>query len=142
MAGVARPGAAKRRRERRLRSWWRHDAERPGSGGSACITAVMWGPKNEALRGQKKATEAEKAGLESPSGLGAPMPLPPGTRPEPLVEPLRCLVAGLEALCPVDGVPSLSTPVLADRAADGVDSSSLRFLTASALEARREESHA
>ena len=30
-------------------------------------------------------------------------------------------------------------PVLADRAADGVDSSSLQFLTASALEARREE---
>ena len=36
-------------------------------------------------------------------------------------------------------MPSLSLPVLADRAAEVVDSSSLRFLTASALEARRKE---
>ena len=44
------------------------------------------------------------------------------------------------AACPcTTGAPPLSSPVLADRAADVVDSSSLRFLTASALETRREE---
>ena len=45
----------------------------------------------------------------------------------------------LEHPCPACGAPSLPLPVLADSAADGVDSSSLQFLTASALEARREE---
>ena len=63
-----------------------------------------------------------------------------GVRPEPLAEPRHWFIPGLEALCPDDdGAPSLSLPSLADRAAEVVDSSSLRFLTASALEARRKE---
>ena len=63
-----------------------------------------------------------------------------GMRPEPLTEPRHWFIPGLEALCPDDvGAPSLSLPGLADRAAEVVDSSSLRFLTASALEARRKE---
>ena len=62
-----------------------------------------------------------------------------GVRPEPLAEPRDWFIPGLEALCPDDdGAPSLSLPSLADRAAEVVDSSSLRFLTAS-LEARRKE---
>ena len=61
-------------------------------------------------------------------------------RPEPLAEPRHWFIPGLEALCLDDaGAPSLSLPGLADRAAEVVDSSSLRFLTASALEARRKE---
>ena len=96
--------------------------------------------KDEALRKQKKTAEVEEAGIETHSGLRAPTPLPPGMRLEPLEEPLHWFIRGLEALCPDDdGAPSLSMPVLADRAADGVDSSSLQFLTASALEDRREE---
>ena len=63
-----------------------------------------------------------------------------GVRPEPLAEPRHWFIPGLEALCPDDdGAPSLSLPGLADRAAEVVDSSSLRFLRASALEARRKE---
>ena len=63
-----------------------------------------------------------------------------GMRPEPLAEPRHWFIPGLEALCQdEDGAPSLSLPGLADRAAEVVDSSSLRFLTASALEARRKE---
>ena len=63
-----------------------------------------------------------------------------GVRPDPLAEPRHWFIPGLEALCPDDdGAPSLSLPSLADRAAEEVDSSSLRFLTASALEARRRE---
>ena len=59
-----------------------------------------------------------------------------GVRPGPLAEPRHWFIPGLEALCPDDdGAPSLSLPSLADRAAEVVDSSSLRFLTASALEA-------
>ena len=61
-------------------------------------------------------------------------------RPDPLAEPRHWFIPGLEALCPDDdGAPSLSLPSLADRTAEVVDSSSLRFLTASALEARRKE---
>ena len=63
-----------------------------------------------------------------------------GVRPDPLAEPRHWFIPGLEALCPDDdGAPSLSLPSLADRAAEVVDSSSLHFLTASALEARRKE---
>ena len=63
-----------------------------------------------------------------------------GVRPDPLAEPRHWFIPGLEALCPDDdGAPSLSLPSLADRTAEVVDSSSLRFLTASALEARRKE---
>ena len=97
--------------------------------------------KYEALRRQKKTAEVEEAGLVTHSGLRAPTPLPPGMPLEPLAEPLHWFIQGLETLCPDDrGAPSLSLPVLADRAADGVDSSSsLRILTASALQARRKE---
>ena len=82
-------GAAKRRRERRLRSWWRHEAQ---SVQAAVVSALHHsrdvGPaKNEALRGQKKTTEVEEAGLETHSGLRAPTPLPPGMRPASLAEP-------------------------------------------------------
>ena len=135
-------GAAKRRRERRLRSWWRHEAQ---SVQAAVVSALHHsrdvGPATyKAPRGQKKTAEVEEAGLESHSGLRAPTPLPPGMRPEPLAEPRHWFIPGLEALCPDDGgAPSLSLPSLADRAAEVVDSSSLRFLTASALEARRKE---
>ena len=74
-------GAAKRRRERRLRSWWRHEAQ---SVQAAVVSALHHsrdvGPaKNEALRGQT--TEVEEAGLVTHSRLRAPPPLPPGMRP-------------------------------------------------------------
>ena len=141
-------GAARRRGERRLRSWWGHEAqsvqeavvsalhhnhhnhhmafpssvaaracflsvqaklstclcmvtapaEPPGGGlDDACArggdTSALHhsrdvGPaKYEALRGQKKTTEVEEAGLESHSSLRAPTPLPPGMRPASLAEP-------------------------------------------------------
>ena len=102
---------------------------------------TLVGPaKYEAPRGQKKTVEVEEARLETHSGLRAPTPLPPGMRLEPFAEPLHWFIPGQEALYPDDGgAPSLSLPVSADRAADGVDSSPLRFLAAFALEARREE---
>ena len=114
------------RGERRLRSWWRHGRDV----GSA---------QHEAPRGQKKTTE-EEAGLESHSGLRTLTPLPPGTRLEPLEETLHWFIPGLEALCPDDCVvPSLSMPVLADRAADGVDASCLTFLVSRAVEDKKKD---
>ena len=75
---------------------------------------------HNALRGQKSASSV-------------------GARPVALREPVPQLVSE-HAACPCSsGAPPLSMPILADRAADGVDSSSLRFPTASALEARRKE---
>ena len=125
-------GAALRRRERRLRAWQRHVR----TAVQLALAEKLHHSANKveldnALGGQEKRAGREEAGLETHSGLRAPTPLPPETRPEPLEEPLHWFILGLEA--------SLSLPVLADRAADGVDSSSLLFLTASALEARREE---
>ena len=57
-------------------------------------------------------------------------------RPGVLQDPAPQLVSE-HAACPCSCLPSLATPSLADATADVVDSSSLRFLAASALEARR-----
>ena len=61
-----------------------------------------------------------------------------GVRPGVLQDPAPQLVSE-HAACPCSCLPSLATPSLADATADVVDSSSLRFLAASALEARRKE---
>ena len=89
---------------------------------------------DNALRGQEKRAGREEAGLESHSGLRALTPLPQGTRPEPLDEPLHWFIPSLEALCPDDGgVPSLATPSLADAAGDAVDAVTVEFLVEWAL---------
>ena len=122
--------------ERRLRSWWCHEAQ---SVHAAVVSALHHtcdvGPaKNEAPRGQKKTTEEEDAGLETHSGLRGPTLLPPRTRPEPLGEPLHWFIPGLEARCPDDrGVPSLATPSLEDAAGDAVDAVTVEFLVEWAL---------
>ena len=118
-------GTSWRRRERRLRSWPRHERMTVAMELAAAThhsSPKGWWPvaTHNALRGQK-----------SVSSVGA--------RPAALREPVPQL-ASEHAACPCSsGAPPLSLLVLADRAADVVDSSSLRFLTASALEARREE---
>ena len=60
------------------------------------------------------------------------------TRPGVLKDPEPQLVDG-DLVVRAAGAPSVATPLLAAPAADGVDSSSLRFLTPSALAARRKE---
>ena len=122
MDGERGSGAALRRRERplALAEKLHHSANKVES--------------DNALRGQEKRAGREEAGLESHSGLRAPTPLPPGTRPEPLDEPLHWFIPGLEALCPDDGgVPSLATPSLADAAGDAVDAVTVEFLVEWAL---------
>ena len=111
-------GAAKRRRERRLRSWWRHEAQ---SVQAAVVSALHHSrdvvpAKNVVLRGQKKTTEKGEAGLETHSGLRAPTPLPPGMRPASLAEPpgaqervQRHTVD--QIVDAVSGLPTLDVPV-------------------------------
>ena len=59
-----------------------------------------------------------------------------GERPGVLQDLAPQLVAE-HAGCPCSCLPSLATPSLADATADVVDSSTLRFLTAAALKAKR-----
>ena len=75
---------------------------------------------------------------ETNVGLRAQMPPPLRRRPAALRKPVPQLVSE-HAACPCSSGAPPSLPVLADRAADVVDSSSLRFFTASSLEVRREE---
>ena len=82
-----RAGAARRRRERRLRSWWRHERMSIAMA-LATVEHHSYGPTaNDALRGQRTATRAGE--VEERVLHVAPRrqkPPPPGTRPTPLVE--------------------------------------------------------
>ena len=119
MAGgdVCGEGAARHRRERRLRQWVRHEGA-VGANGPGRVQAPL-------LTRMARAGQVEEQ--ETNVGLRAQMPPPPGTRPAALREPVPQL--GLEhAACPCSsGVPSLSPPALADAVGDAVDSATLRF---------------
>ena len=95
--------------------------------------------QNGGQRRPKTATRAREevvnATYYAPRGQKTP---PLGMRPAPLPEVARPQ-GSTEARFLVDGGSSLTLPVLAGRAAEEVDSSPLRLLTASALEARRKE---
>ena len=90
--GVHTATAAARRRQRRLRSWLRHER--------MTVAMTLAEKLHHTSRGLKIARVGEEAGLETHSGLRAPTPLPPGMRPEPLSEPLHWFITGLEALFP------------------------------------------
>ena len=106
-------GAAKRRRERRLRQWHRH--ERLTVQMALCEALHHAAPQVE--RGENSAPRGQKTHKA-------------GGRPSVLKE---------RAVSPRIAVPSLATPLLAGQAAEAIDPSSLRFLAASALAARRKE---
>ena len=104
--------AARRRRERRLRSWWRHE----------CQSVRM---------AEKVAAGERYLGLRAQTSFSAGRP---GVLEEP--EPQGGAVTDGYVAAPV---PSLAVPLLAGAAGELVDSSSLRFLTAAALRQREEE---
>ena len=110
-----------------------------GSCGEAPPQREQGGAGQRPTGRQENRAGMEEAGLRTHSGLRAPTLLPPGTRPEPLEEPLHCFTEGLEAVFSVDGAPSLSLPVLADRAAQVVDATCLAFLVRCAVEDRKKE---
>ena len=110
-----------RRRQRRMRSWWRHEQV-------SIAAAVATALHHSAQRGggvARRPTGTEDSGNK-------------GTRPGVLKDPQPQLLDAVLAYRAA-GEPSVATPLLAALAAEGIDSSSLRFLTASALKARREE---
>ena len=113
-------GAARRRSGRRLHSWLRHERMTVRMELAAALHHSAGPQTNDAARSQKTVGSR-------------------GVRPGVLQDPAPQLVSEHAACLCSSEVPSLSLPVLADRAAEVVDSCSLRFLTASALEARREE---
>ena len=116
-----RAGAAKRRRERRLRSWWRHERMTV-----AAELAVALHHSRDVGPGSHVGLRAQRT---ASSG---------GRRPGVLKEPEPPVVVE-HAACPCSGAPSLLPPSLADAAADVVDHSSLAFLLKASLRQRRKE---
>ena len=94
--------------------------------------------ENGAPRGQKTAARAgeveEQATHARPRAQKTP---PPGGRPGNLAEPGPQRSDRSRRRFSGDGLPQLGLPVLAGALGEQVDSSALRFLTASALEAKR-----
>ena len=121
---VERDGAtsARRRRERGLRSWWRHECQ-------SVRTTLTAATHHSA---------AKVVAREMNSGLRAQTTVSAGSRPAALKVP-ELLVGGLGApRCPGSGVPSLALAVLGGDG-DGVDASCLAFLVRRAVEDKKEE---
>ena len=131
-----RDGAAMRRRQRRLRSWWRHEQQ--------SIAAVLATVSHhsypqvdtayDGLRAQRTVTstgevEAHEVNA-APRGQKEP---PPGARPGILAE-LAPQRSDRSLRHSSGGGPLLVVASLAAVADDGVDAATLSFLTARALE--------
>ena len=114
--------SAMRRRQRRLISWLRHERQTVAM---ELATALHHSRDarsevaHEALRGQKTASS--------------------GTRPEPLVEVSEPQVGAVTVGYVAAPVPFLSSPVLADAAAEAVDARTVKYLLKAALRRREEE---
>ena len=138
-----RGGAAKRRRERRLRSWLRHERMTVAAELSAALHHSRDGGQvmYDGLRAQKtdSAADGEEVVHDAHDALRGQKTPPPGVRPGSLCDLGPQRSDHTVRRSSGDSLPTLALPVLAGSAGEVVDSSSLRFLTASALKARREE---
>ena len=118
--GSAGTSAAKRRRQRRLRSWWRHECQsvRMALNAAAHHSAekVAAGEKNSGLRAQTSFSAARPGVLKDPAPQGA-------------------VTVGYVA---APG-PLLCTPLLADTAADTVDARTVKYLLHASLKGERGE---
>ena len=115
-------GSARRRRERRLRSWWRHERMTVAAELAVALhhsRGVGPAAPHEALRGQSPAS-------------------PGGRRPGVLKEPKPPVVVE-HAACPCSGAPLLVVPSLAAAESDGVDGTSLKYLLKVSLRQRQKE---
>ena len=95
--------------------------------------------QDQALRGQTKASVREGEVHEKDDASRSQSTPHPGERPGLPPEPGPQRSDRTVRRSSGDNLPTLALPVLAGSAGEVVDSSSLRFLTASALKARREE---
>ena len=133
-------GSPKRRRQRRLRSWLRHERQTVAVEVAAALhhsRDARSEVAHEALRGQKAARSGEEAGVVTHNALRGLKTLPPGMRPEQLPEapgPQRCdrTVRGTSVGAPLLAVQSL-------RGFDGVDDTAAKFLLQQALKMKKEE---
>ena len=131
--------SAMRRRQRRLRSWLRHERQTVAMELAAALHHSRdVGPGTHAsLRAQQAASSREEAGVETHNALRGLKTLPPGMRPEQLPEapgPQRRdrTVRGTSVGSSLLAVQSL-------RGADGVDNTAAKFLLQQALKMKKEE---
>ena len=125
-------GAAMRRRQRRLRSWLRHERMTV-----AMTLAEM--THHTAPRGPMMARVRAVEEQVSHAGLRAQKTPPPGERPGILPEPLPQRSDRSRRHFSGDTHPTSGLPVLAGASGEVVDSSALAFLTRQTLLARARE---
>ena len=120
MADVAGTGAAMRRRQRRQRSWWRHE-QLSIAAAMATVShhSFQVGTKNDAPRGQKTVSSAG------------------GMRRAPLSEFAGPQGVAVTVGDVVAGAPLLVVPTLHGN--DGVDGTTVSFLLAQNLRLQKEE---
>ena len=123
-------GAAKRRRERRLRQWHRHERMTVAMAlAEAALHAAPRGPKT--ARAQE---EVERETYNVPWHQKTP---PLGVRPAPPSE-----VAGPQGAAATGGYVAAGAPLLAVsslRGADGVDDTAVKFLLRAELKKKKKE---
>ena len=130
MADVEHAFAAKRRRERRLRQWLRHER-------LTVAMAVAEATHHSAPRRQKTATAIREVEEQAThEGLRAQTALPPGARPGILVEP-GPQRSDRTVRHSAGDTPLLVVPAL--RGDDGVDGTTLRFLLAQNLSLKKKQ---
>ena len=131
-------GVGRRRRERRLRSWLRHEQQTvrmalvAASHHSAQQNAAPRGPKTGA-----RAREVEEQVTHV--GLRAQKTPPPGERPGILPEPLPQRSDRSRRRFSGDGLAQLAMPSLAGAAGEAVDAAALAFLISQSVAAKEHE---
>ena len=128
-----------RRRQRRLRSWWRHEQRSVAAAPAATHHSAPrsgWPEQHDAPRGPTTASAMEGEVREVYEVLREQKPPLPGMRPAPLSEvagPLGRLVA---PACPSGGVPALVPVVMVQEAAH--DDATVSYLLSQTLLAKQE----
>ena len=125
-------GAAMWRRQRRLRSWLRHERMTV-----AMTLAEM--THHTAPREPKMARVGEVEEQVTHAGLRAQQTPPPGERPGILPEPLSQRSDHSRRHFSGDGLPQLAMPSLAGAAGEAVDAAALAFLLSQSLAAKEHE---
>ena len=127
-------GAARRRKERRLRAWLRHERQSVAAAVAEALHHSA-GPREKVV---ERLVRQEGEVNEQYSALRRPTTPLPGTRPAPLAEVAGPQAAVTDGYVAASG-PLLGAPLLADSSAEAIDGSTLSFLLQVALEDKRKE---
>ena len=126
-------GAAKRRRERRLRQWQRHER-------MTVAMALAQATHHAAPRRQKPVSAIrEEVEHATHNGLRTQKTPAPGERPGILPEPLPQRSDRSRRHFSGDGLPQLAMQSLAGAAGEAVDAAALAFLLSQSLAAKEHE---